>query len=120
MLKKLRKIIVNDVSYLWRIREKFIGEEDKPGQYKARVKAIIFEEGLKNTPLTVIFNVTENAYTGTLITGNINDLNLHKPRNIRMLIKEGLSRGWNPKKSQLTIEKGLQAYEKHSFNMVGI
>ena len=120
MKKKLRKIIVNECSYLWRIDEKFIGVELNPGQYSARVKAVIFKEGLKNTPLTVIFNVMEDAIAGTRITSSGTDINLHKPQNIRMLLEEGLRLGWTPENKELILENGLAIYKKLGYKVEGI
>ena len=120
MKKKLRKIVVNECAYLWRIDEKFIGVELNPNQYIAKVKAIISKEGLKNTPLTVIFNVMEDAVSGTKITSSGSEINLHKPKNIRMLIEEGLSLGWAPESKELLLENGLEIYTKFGYDVKGI
>lgn len=120
MKKKLRKIVVNECTYLWRIDEKFIGVELIPNQYTAKVKVIIFKEGLKNTPLTVIFNVMEDAISGTRVTSSRSETNLHKPKNIRMLIEEGLSLGWTPESTELLLENGLEIYEKFGYEVKDI
>ena len=86
----------------------------------ARVKAVIFKEGLKNTPLTVIFNVMEDAIAGTKITSSGTDINLHKPQNIRMLLEEGLRLGWTPEKKELILENGLAIYKKLGYKVEGI
>ena len=117
MKNKLRKITVNGSKYLWLIHEKFIGVENTPDQYSAIVKAKIFKEGLKNNPLTVIFNVMEDAIVGTLITSSSTEINIHRPKNIRMLIEEGIKLGWIPEESPFIVEDGKGIYKQYGFNI---
>ncbi|MBC9909976.1 hypothetical protein [Chitinophaga varians] len=98
MKNKLRRMVINDRIYLYRIQKRYVS----PLQGWVILK--VFLEGYRLTPLVVECLVAEDLILGNpLFTGtklfNKNtqafcEVNLNYPRFIRELIECGFSRGW--------------------------
>ena len=132
MKNKLRKIVVNHQTFLWR-REHF---RLKEYSYSPCVeKVVVYLEGFKNSPLELHFqqedNLTlkadveaENWQVGYPSDGVIwynssapnhpqIDINLNRPSVIAELIKYYIQRDWNPHESKKTmlVEDALKLLE---------
>ncbi|NML39496.1 hypothetical protein HHL17_20005 [Chitinophaga sp. G-6-1-13] len=98
MKNKLRRMVINDRIYLYRIQTRYV----RPSHGKLILK--VFLEGCRNTPLVVECLVAEDLITGNPLfvgtrlfnkhTRELCDVNLNYPRYIRELIECGFGRGW--------------------------
>jgi len=119
MKNKLRKIVIDGEEYLWKIDFKYseLKQDQDPIEYEVRVRTTLFKSGKKNTPLIIDFIIDENPTISSSITTDGLEPNLHEPKNIRLLILEGLDKGWNPQKEKMHISNGLAILKKNGFSI---
>ena len=77
MKNKLRKIVIDDKEYLWKLTTKYREVNPKTKDHRALVEITAYKLGMKNTPLTVQFDVPDDPVLGTRITSSKNEVNLH-------------------------------------------
>ncbi len=111
MKNKLRKIIVDDKEYFWLLNTHYELINSDVKEYRALVELKVFKSGLKKTPLTVLFDMEEDAVIGTKITSDSSDINLHRPAYVRVLIEAGIVWGWVPEKEACKIVDGISLLE---------
>ncbi len=111
MKNKLRKIIVDDKEYFWLLNTHYELINSDVKEYRALVELKVFKSGLKKTPLTVLFDMEEDAVIGTKITSDSSDINLHRPAYVRALIEAGIVWGWVPEKEACKIVDGISLLE---------
>jgi hypothetical protein len=112
MKNKLRKIIVDDLEYVYRVTDKYHRE--------TRINTLtvkIFLVGHKQTPLVVEFHTIDHFYLGQLLKQNVElyntktnkaeGVNLNHPKNIRSLILHGIKNGWHGT-NRIEIQNGLE------------
>ena len=107
----IRKIVINEEDYVYRVSNKYDGE--------TRLNTLtvkVYVSGKKRTPLILRFSVLEHYYAGQPLKTGITlfhkasnsevPVNLNEPKFIRQLIELAAEKGWNGQ-SQLEIENGL-------------
>lgn len=119
-MKKLREIVIDEAVYLWRLKTAYTEVDPACREYRARVNLTVYLEGMKNTPLIVNFDVPDDPYLGTGITSSANDQNINRPAYVRMLIEEGIEKGWSPEEGGFELEGGIDILRKHGFNIIEI
>ncbi|WP_185287632.1 hypothetical protein [Chryseobacterium lactis] len=119
MKNKLRKIVINNLEYLYFVTVRFHAET---GMNTTSVK--VFLSGFKKTPLVIEFLTINDYYLGSRLNFGImlmnkmnhveTEVNLNKPGLIRKLILQGQESGWS---GTNTIEKqnGLIYLEELGF-----
>ena len=119
MKNKLRKIVINNLEYLYFVTVRF---HAGTGMNTTSVK--IFLSGFKKTPLVIEFLTLNDYYLGSRLNFGImlmnkmthveTEVNLNKPGLIRKLILQGQESGWS---GTNTIEKqnGLIYLEELGF-----
>jgi len=117
---KLRKIVIDNEEYLWKLTTKY--REVNPGtkNYRALVEVTAYKSGMKNTPLTVKFNVPDDPVLGTKITSSASEVNLHQPSYVRVVIEAGLKQGWEPDVKPFIIKDGIKILEQCGINVSNI
>lgn len=119
MKKKLRKITVNAVEYLYSITDQY-HSETKTNTLTAK----IFLNGQKQTPLILEFITVDHYIMGqplksgiklfNKITNTEDDVNLNEPKYIRQFIVLGLKKGWSGTHS-IEIQNGLSYLNELGF-----
>ncbi|ATA68418.1 hypothetical protein CGC48_07110 [Capnocytophaga cynodegmi] len=99
MKNKLRKIVVEDAIYYYRITDNFQMET-----FPSFIRMKIFSEGYKTTPLLIEFPSKYDFYAGfplkngvnlpNLTTGTTECVNIHQPKYIQKFILLGKKYGW--------------------------
>jgi hypothetical protein len=111
MKGNLRKIVIDQIEYVYRVSDKYDGE--------TRLNTLtvkVYVNGKKRTPLIIRFLTMEHYYAGQPLKSGINlfhkpsntevSVNLNEPRFIRELIEFALKKGWNGQ-VQMEIKNGL-------------
>lgn len=118
MKNKLRKIVLNNDEYLWKVTTRYREANQGTKNYCALVEVKAYKLGMKNTPLTVKFNVLDDPVLGTKITSNASEVNLHQPSYARIIIKAGLELGWEPDVKSFIIKDGIKILEQCGISSV--
>jgi hypothetical protein len=102
--KKLRSIVVDERTYLWRFQPGYEKTTDAPS-YRCRDVFVAYSEAATASPLRILFDTCEcPVIGGPLLCGakiNLEDagspaVNLHTPKMAAVLIRACLKRGWQP------------------------
>jgi len=111
MKDKLRKIVINEVEYVYLITGKYLGND------RSKLTVRIYLSGYKQTPLIIEFVTPDDSYCGPLLntgiclknkqTGTIDKVNLNEPKYIRQLILSGLIKGWTGE-NKMPKQDGIQ------------
>ncbi|KAF6630604.1 hypothetical protein H6F38_14350 [Paenibacillus sp. EKM208P] len=98
MKKKTRKIYIGEKEYLYVINQKYHNGINE-------ITLSISLKELKNTIISFHFCTYDDSIVGSpllvgaplkeIVTGNIENLNLHHPRVVRLFVLYGLENGWN-------------------------
>ncbi|OCA75785.1 hypothetical protein [Chryseobacterium arthrosphaerae] len=99
MKNKLRKIMINNLEYLYSVTDRFYSGT---GMSKLVIK--VFLSGYKQTPLLIEFLTLNDYYTGQPLKSGIKlmnklmntetEVNLNEPKYIRQFILQGQMNGW--------------------------
>ncbi|OXA93499.1 hypothetical protein [Flavobacterium hercynium] len=99
MKSKLRKIVIDNLMYLYIVSDKYNSESQTN-----TLTVKVFLEGYKPTPLTIDFITLDHYFMGQILKSgvklinrmrNIEDtVNLNEPKYIRELILQGQKNGW--------------------------
>lgn len=111
MKNKLRKIIINNIEYLYSVTDQFHSETETN-----TLTVKIFLSGQKKTPLIIKFLTVDDYMMGQLLKsgvklvnklkGSEGEVNLNEPKYIRMLILLGFKKGWSGS-NLIEIQNGL-------------
>ncbi|MDR3026185.1 hypothetical protein [Chryseobacterium sp.] len=118
MKNKLRKIIINNIEYLYSVTDQFHAETETN-----TLTVKVFLSGQKTTPLIIKFLTVDDYMMGqplksgvklvNKMTGSEDEINLNEPKYIKMLVLLGLQKGWEGSNS-IEIQNGL-----HYLNELG-
>lgn len=107
----IRKIVVNQAEYIYRVSDKY---DPETGLNTLTVK--VFLKGVKRTPLIICFLTEEDYRVGQRLNKNVRLLhkptnseewvNLNEPGYIRRLIELGIEQGWNGT-NNIEIQNGM-------------
>ncbi|GIJ96758.1 hypothetical protein CAPN001_13270 [Capnocytophaga stomatis] len=99
MKNKLRKIVVEDIIYYYRITDNFQMET-----FPSFIRIKIFSEGYKKTPLIIEFPSKYDSYAGFPLKNGVNlpnlfnniteCVNIHQPKYVQKFILLGKKYGW--------------------------
>lgn len=125
MKKKLRRIVVQGQTYLWKFTPGYVatGDPTNPWQCHDHFTAYLLEA--KNSPLHISFRTWEDPIVGgPLRTGlpldladlqsgyqsDVPGINLHTPKHAAWLIRQALQTGWQPERSTkpFVVEQGVE------------
>ena len=113
--KKLRKIIVDGMPYLWAFRPGYIQPDSSVRDFLCNDQFIAFAEGYKRNPVRIRFITWECPISGGPLRGGgpllLDDpeslrANLHMPGWAAILIRLALKQGWQPQSAPLTLDNG--------------
>ncbi|MBP2619709.1 hypothetical protein [Chryseobacterium jejuense] len=100
MKTKLRKIVVDQIEYLYSVTDQF-----HSGTETNTLTVKIFLSGEKHTPLIIDFLTVDDYLMGQLlnsgiflmntITNSIERVNINEPKYIQKFILKGREKGWN-------------------------
>lgn len=117
--KTLRKIVVGDATYLWKVQHDhhvLHADPEGAGAYGCREVFTAFLEGHKVSPLRIRFPDGPGQSSGYPAAGVVwtsgpagLTANLNTPRIAAALIRLALSQGWNPgqSRSPLIVDNGF-------------
>jgi hypothetical protein len=105
---KLRSIIIDEKKYLWNIKTRYILMDESIVEYETEVDFKAYVNGYKNNPLIINFRIWEDPVSGNPLTGGIGEVNMNKPSIAKLLILEGLAKGWVGQEKKLVIYDGKQ------------
>ena len=121
---QLRKIVINNVEYLYRIRLNYYSPANTN---KLTVK--IFKSQQKATPLVIDFLTTDDYLLGNPLNAGVTlpnskankevRLNLNEPQYMRELVLLGLKNGWTGI-NKLPVQNGLQYLTELGFDVSSI
>jgi hypothetical protein len=119
--KKLRQIVVDGQTYLWRFTPGYVATHDPAHPWQCHDHFTAYLLHAKVSPLHVSFLTWEDPVMGgPLRTGMPLDLderhsevwrvNLHTPKYAAWIIQRALEGGWQPEQSRVSfvIEQGIQ------------
>ena len=106
---KVRRLVIGQRSYLWRVTTRVLPREEAAEDWPSCVRFVAYLQGRTGTPLQIEFATSEGYGGNPLFTGA--GLNLHKPSYAKLLIDEGLRRGWDAHRSALRIADGMPILE---------
>lgn len=119
MKNKLRKIVINNLEYLYFVTVRFHAGTD---MNTTSVK--VFLSGFKKTPLIIEFLTLNDYYIGSRLNFGImlmnkmthveTEVNLNKPGLIRKLILQGQENGWSGINT-IEVQNGLSYLEELGF-----
>lgn len=119
MKNKLRKIVINNLEYLYFVTVRF---HAGTGMNTTSVK--VFLSGFKKTPLIIEFLTLNDYYLGSRLNFGImlmnkmthveTEVNLNKPGLIRKLILQGQENGWSGINT-IEVQNGLSYLEELGF-----
>lgn len=100
MKNKLRKIIIDQIEYLYSVTDQF-----HSGTETNKLTVKIFLSGEKQTPLIIDFLTIDDYLAGQPLKSGINlmntitnsqqSINLNEPKYIQQLIVKGIEKGWS-------------------------
>jgi len=120
MKKKLRKIVVNNLEFLYALGNRY-NKENATNILTVKV----YLSGQKHTPLIIKFLTIDDYYIGQPLNSGIEleNRNINKPENVNLnqpfyigqLILLGINKGWTGKNS-IGIQNGLAYLEELGYN----
>jgi hypothetical protein len=129
MKNKLRKIVVENETYLWRRQHFHVNKCEK--ENVCIEKVIIYLNGYKNSALFIYFEDDEKTtwkvdesqglLTKHTVVDNdvtIESINLNKPSIVEKLIRYYIDKNWKPKENnKLEIANAIILIEKYAFKI---
>ncbi|MCW1960757.1 hypothetical protein [Chryseobacterium viscerum] len=119
MKNKLRKIIINNIEYVYSVTNQFHSETETN-----TLTVKVFLRGQKQTPLIIKFVTADDYMMGQPLksgvklvnkfTSSENEVNLNEPKYIKQLIVLGLKKGWSGFNS-IDIQNGLDYLNELGF-----
>jgi hypothetical protein len=100
---KLRKLVVDESPYLWRVESVYIRTAD--GSHCARTTFVVYLNGYNTSPARICFTLPADAMMGaplnsgyqiTLDSGLAARCNLNEPRSAAALVRLLRQLGWAP------------------------
>lgn len=121
MKKKLRKIIIQEKTYLYSLKESLCKKQVGGNLYWKNTLRI-YVENYRQTPLVVYFFAKDDYYMGNMLTKEIVDgLNIHYPSVIQKIINYALTQeNWQANNSGLTLHNGLSILQKLGYDISSI
>jgi hypothetical protein len=113
MKSALRRIQVNEVRYLWRVRGSL--EDQVAGEPRSLTLVVVYREGCPRGGLHVSFTTWSDAMTGNPllcgvpVSANAPAINLNQPSCIRRVIEHAVSKGWTGAKP-LRLADGMEIF----------
>lgn len=119
MKNKLRKIIINNIEYVYSVTNQFHSETETN-----TLTVKVFLRGQKQTPLIIKFVTADDYMMGQPLksgvklvnkfTSSEDEVNLNEPKYIKQLIVLGLKKGWSGSNS-IYIQNGLDYLNELGF-----
>ncbi|WPO91910.1 hypothetical protein [Chryseobacterium sp. HR92] len=119
MKNKLRKIIINNIEYVYSVTNQFHSETETN-----TLTVKVFLRGQKQTPLIIKFVTADDYMMGQPLksgvklvnkfTSSEDEVNLNEPKYIKQLIVLGLKKGWSGSNS-IDIQNGLDYLNELGF-----
>lgn len=119
MKNKLRKIIINNIEYVYSVTNQFHSETETN-----TLTVKVFLRGQKQTPLIIKFVTADDYMMGqplksgvklvNKLTSSEDEVNLNEPKYIKQLIVLGLKKGWSGFNS-IDIQNGLDYLNELGF-----
>ena len=114
----LRKLVVNQIDFLWRL----YGESKSIDDVELFFMAYL--SGYENTPVKICFKSIHNAAPtlNSAFTENINSINLHRPKFAKELIEYVLEHGWLPREGSqpYIFRNGRKILKELGYDLNGI
>jgi hypothetical protein len=121
MKKKLRRIVVNGQTYLWRFTPGYVATQNAAEPWQCQDQFTAYLLHAKASPLRISFLTWEDPMIGGPLRAalplDLDEMhseswraNLHTPKWAAWIIQKALGSGWQPEqsKSPFVIEEGIQ------------